>query len=91
MTGGEAAEKVVSLHGDLLPGQVDGDLVTELQRLLDAAKSGELLAIAYGTVSQGQRKGTGWCGTTSGTADGISTAILQLMQRYSAALLEYDT
>jgi hypothetical protein len=80
---------VVSLSGVVLPGEVNEDLVSDLEGLLSEARSGELLAIGYCTVRLSNVTGSGWSGS-DGTADKLSTAILQLTHRYSRALLESD-
>ena len=77
------------LFGGPIPGEVDPDLVEELQGLLDDAKSGALLAIGYCTVRSSDEIGTGWVGC-AGTNDKLSTAIMMMTHRYSAALLDRD-
>ena len=77
--------KVVAIYGNTVPGEPNADMITDLERMLEEAKSGELQAIAYCTVREGH-KGTGWVGN-SGTRDSIAAAIAMLSHRYADALL----
>jgi hypothetical protein len=78
---------VVAFGNSIPPGDVNEDLVETLQGLLDRAKSGDLRALAYATVSLQGFKGTGWDGS-DGTRDPLASAIMMLHGRYAQALLE---
>ncbi len=68
-------------------GQPHQDLVEDLERLLDDAKSGHLRGLAYATVMVDNSKGTGWVGA-DGTRDGIGLAVGLLQYRYMQSIYE---
>lgn len=78
---------ISTIHGGRAPDEPSADIVNELERLLDEAKSGRLIGIAYATYSQQGVQGTGWSGE-AGTRHPLGTAIMMLSHRYSTALLE---
>ena len=80
--------KVVAFQGNIIPGEANPDIVDELERLLDEARSGELQAIAYCTVS-GDAKGTGWPGN-AGKSDALGVAVAMLSWRYIAEAMTGD-
>lgn len=69
------------------PGDPDAEVVAILEDLLACAKSGELRAVAYATVSEGSNTGTGWEGA-GGTKHALAFSIMMLSHRYPAAVLE---
>jgi hypothetical protein len=77
---------VVPFGDSILPGEANPALVAELERLLSEARSGDLRAIAYGSVRAGNVLGTGWVGS-DGTRNPVATVILMLHSRYASALL----
>ena len=77
--------KVVAINGHTVPGEPNSDIIDELERLLDQARSGDLDAIAYCTVRKGCA-GTGWVGG-SGMRYPIGAAVMMLHHRYGEALL----
>lgn len=70
-----------------LPGEPFGDLVTDLERLLADAKSGELRALAYAAIRKNEEIGTGWTGD-HGTRNPLGLGILLLHHRYAEAVIE---
>ena len=78
--------QIIAFKGGSIPGVADPDIVAELERLLEEAKSGDLQAIAYCTVRDDE-KGTGWVGM-AGTRDSIAASIAILQFRYCAQMLE---
>ena len=77
--------KVVSFQANIIPGNPNPDIVMEIERLLDEAKSGDLTGFAYCTI-RNDNKGTGWSGN-AGTRDSLGAAIMMLHHRYAAGLL----
>lgn len=65
--------------------QVQQDLIIVLENLLTRAKEGQLVGLAYVTVSKDDYTGTGWEGL--GRKD-LSFGISLLNQRYHQACLE---
>jgi hypothetical protein len=73
--------KITSIHGGPLPHEPNAELVTTLEELLAEAKAGKLIALAYGTVSEDAKVGSGWdCGT--GSLSMLGMAITVLSARY---------
>lgn len=84
--------EVLTVHGGRVPGAANPDLVETLERLLDEARSGRLVALGYATVSEGAGPeagsyGTGWQGG-AGTRYKLGCAVSWLAQRYIRALHE---
>jgi hypothetical protein len=53
--------KIVSLRGDIPPGEVNEDVISMLERYLERARSGEVTSVAIGIVhSNATRIGTEW-------------------------------
>jgi hypothetical protein len=82
--------EVVSLGGEPIHGEPNGDLVQTLEGLLEDARSGKLRALAYCTVRNTDLIGTGWDGS-SGTRYPLGSAILILQSRYANGLQGGDT
>lgn len=80
---------VVAFKNSIPPGQPNPDMVAEVERLLERAKSGELRGLAYATFATGDITGTGWVGS-DGSRHPLSSAIAMLSHRYAAALLGGD-
>jgi hypothetical protein len=78
---------VVPFGDSILPGEPNPELVAELERLLSAARSGDLRALAYATVREGNALGTGWRGS-DGTRNSVGMSIMLLHHRYSASVIE---
>ena len=53
-------QKVVSLHGHKITGQINEDLVAVLLGLAEEAQKGEICAISYATVGESGFVGSGW-------------------------------
>lgn len=79
--------EIKSIHGGHVTGQPDEDVVNILEALLERAKSGDLIGIAYATTNTNGDQATGWCGV-AGTRHPVGTAITMLQHRYHAALME---
>lgn len=79
--------KVVAFRECIPPGEVNPDLVADLERLLEDAKAGQLRGIAYATTLTTGAAATGWCGS-DGARHPLAGAIMMLHHRYGAALLE---
>ena len=77
---------IIPLQGSIIPGQPNPDIVEELESLLAAARSGDLLAFAFCTV-YADEKGSGWAGN-GGTRDSIHAAIAMLHHRFTSAQME---
>jgi hypothetical protein len=78
---------VVPIFNTVPPGEVNEDIVEELERLLAEAKDGTLRGFAYCTTSQGDLTGTGWVGS-DGSRHPLSSGILLLSSRYAQAMRE---
>lgn len=79
--------EVHTIHGGkaTLPGEPDADVVECIEMLLDRAKRGDLVGIAYAAVHNNGEQATGWVGG-AGTRHSIGTSIMILFQRYTVAL-----
>lgn len=78
--------RIATIHGGRAPNQPSEDIIAELERLLEIAKAGDLIGLAYVTVLQDGSQGTGWSGE-AGSRHPMGTAIMMLNHRYAAALL----
>ena len=83
---------VVSLKGATPLGEPVPNVVEILEELLEKARSGNLTAIAYVSVTTGNIVGHGWeksetdpDGVADGTSHALGNGILHLMHRYAAA------
>lgn len=73
--------KITAIHGGRLPHEPNVELIGTLEELLEEAKAGKLVALAYGTVSEDAKVGSGWdCGT--GSLSMLGMAITVLSARY---------
>ncbi len=91
------AEKVVALPGFKVPvpqGEPVPDLVARLEHLLEKAKCGQLLAIAYGVVeSNGSQIPGQWCSGSgwvhgAGSKNDMMVAVAMLEFRLKRSLIE---
>lgn len=80
------AAKLSTIHGGSIPGAPDPEIIADIERLLGAARSGELLGFAYAGVTISNVQITGWNGI-AGSRHPLSSAIMMLGHRYAAALL----
>ena len=78
--------EVVAIHGGTNPQEPVADIVADVEKLLERARSGELRALAYATWGAGDIKGTGWAGD-AGTRASLAMVIGMLNHRYFEALL----
>ena len=83
MSGGN---RIASIKVRLSEGAVNLELIAELEKLLDEAKSGEIYGLAYATVQKRSCTGSGWVGL-EGQQNSMSTAIMRLYHRYAFELL----
>ena len=83
------AEKVATIHGGRIPNTPSDEVVATLERLLLDAKAGNLVALAYAVVREGNGQSTGWDGE-AGTRHTLGTAIAMLQHRYVGDMLEGD-
>lgn len=67
----------------------DGEIIAVIEDLLARAKSGDLQAIAYCTVSDDGVVGTGWAGT-DGTRHPLGMAVSILSVRYPTAVMRHE-
>lgn len=72
---------VTTIHGGHIPGQPDPDVVKVAEDLLERAKAGTLIGLAYATVGDQGEQATGWVGA-AGTRHQVGTGIDILQQRY---------
>lgn len=78
--------EIKTIHGGRTPGQPSKNIIETLESLLDEARSGSLIGIAYATVRENGAQGTGWEGE-SGSRHTLGTAMMMLQHRYTEALL----
>lgn len=78
--------EIKAIHGGRKPGEPIEAVVADLERLLDRARSGELVGLVYGTVHRDGSQATGWSGD-AGTGDALGTSIMMLGHRYAAQML----
>lgn len=78
---------VVRFGNETLPDEPDEEIIATLEKLLEDARSGELRAIAYGTIRRNSVVGTGWAGV-AGTRFPLGAVIGMLSTRYHSVLLE---
>ncbi len=83
------AAEIKSIHGGRAPAEPSAAIIETLEGLLERARSGNLIGLAYVTVSESGEQGTGWDGE-AGSRHPLSSAILMLQHRYAAALLVGD-
>lgn len=79
--------EVVAVHGGRDPSKPYDDLVKDLEELLEEAKRGDLIGMAYCTVRSNNDIGSGWAGA-AGTKHQLSSGILCLSNRYAHALVD---
>lgn len=79
-------DKVISLKGGPLPGEVNPEIVTRLEMLLEQAKSGSLIGFAYATVRTNDVSASGWDGMACRNSLGMAINFLQ--HRYVVACME---
>ena len=82
--------KVVSLRGDVPPGEVYEDAIAMLERYLAAAKAGEVTSVAIAVVKDGHSKiGTEWSAAPGDTFM-ITAAVTTLHARIGISMAEID-
>lgn len=74
---------VASLRGLPVANQPNEDLITELERLLQEARDGKIVAMAYATCIVSGGYGSGWTSQPDGHS--LGTGIIGLMHRFGAA------
>lgn len=85
--GGDDVTNVLRFGDASLHGEPNEEIISILEGLLEAARSGELCALAYATVKTNDVLGTGWAGG-SGTRAPVAEVIMMLQHRYVAGLLD---
>ncbi len=76
-------EKVVALPGLQVPVEIrpiDPELIETIEEFLEAARSGEVVALGYVTLTRTNAVTTGWCGP--GDHNLMCAGIAQLEHRY---------
>lgn len=79
-------DKVISLKGGPLPGKPNPDIIASLERLLEQAKAGDLIGLAYATVRTNDVSASGWDGMSCRNSLGMAISYLQ--HRYVVACME---
>lgn len=77
---------VASLRGLPISTEVNAELVEELDRLLQEARDGRIVAMAYATCVVSGGYGSGWTSQPDGHS--LGTGILALMHRFGAKAWE---
>ena len=82
--------KVVSLRGDIPPGEINEDVIAMFERYLDRAKSGEITSAAIGIVhSNATRIGTEWSAAV-GESFMLTAAVATLSARIGISMAEAE-
>lgn len=82
------SKKVIAFRENIsVPGEPFADLVEVLENMLELAKSGEIVGLAYVTARRDSLAATGWTGD-AGTRNTLATGILCLHHRYAESLLD---
>lgn len=68
----------------------DAEVIERIEELLERARRGDIVGIAYAVIEQNNGMGTGWCGG-HGTRDRIGMAVGILNHRYISAVIEADS
>lgn len=71
------------LTADLLPDEVNTDLIAALEDLMDQAKKGEVIALAWAGVKRNDDLISGWEGS-GGTIWQTGASIMVLHSRYAS-------
>jgi hypothetical protein len=75
-------DKIVRLTDRMMAGDINQDIVTLLEQLLDRAKRGEIDGIAYATSAPNDVCATGWDGS-GGTMFRLHSAVSTLHHRFN--------
>lgn len=78
--------KVFSLTGAPVIGKVNAEVVETLERLLQEARDGKILGLAYAAAQHGDKSSCGWTSTPDGVS--LGTGILGLSYRFGRATWE---
>ena len=82
--------KVVSLRGDIPPGEINEDVIAMFERYLDRAKSGEITSAAIGIVHSNATKiGTEWSAAV-GESFMLTAAVATLSARIGISMAEAE-
>lgn len=74
---------IASLHGNPIATEVNPELVETLERLLNDARDGKIVALAYTAATRQETYHTGWTDTPDGIS--LGSGILALMSKFGAA------
>ena len=78
---------VVSIGGVHVPGEVNPVLIEMLETLLDRAKRGEVVAVAYAAVTANGDGASAWEQSDT-RVNQLAAPILALQYRYAKAMLD---
>ena len=78
---------VVAFKGESAPGEVNAELVAELESLLARAKAAEIAGMAFAVALPDGLMECGWTNCTQGRY-GLAPGILALSHRYGAGMWE---
>lgn len=79
--------EIKAIHGGRLPGAPSKQVIEDIERLLEQARSGKLIGFAYAGTHDDGSQVTGWSGE-AGTRHPVGTAIMMPHHRYSARLFD---
>lgn len=78
--------EVVGLRAEVPPGEPNADVIKALEAMLDRARRGEIISLAYATVTPGRAVGTGWDGAANSKYEMLA-GVAMLNQRIASAAL----
>ena len=77
---------VTSLHGHPVAVEVNEEVIETLERLLQEARDGQILGLAYAAAQHGDKSSCGWTNCPDGVS--LGTGILGLSYRFGQATWE---
>lgn len=78
---------VAAFKGETAPGQVNAELVAELEAILERAKRAEITGMAFALALPDGLMECGWTNCSQGRY-GLAAGILALSHRYGAGMWE---
>lgn len=79
-------DNVVPFGTQAQPGEPVPDVLATLEELLRRARTGDIRALAYATVTEGRVLGSGWTGV-AGTRNDLVASVTLLSHRLTTSVL----